>query len=120
MSTSARFMTGAIWSGVTGVRLLLKKFVINEPSAASTLVLPAGVLSVSSTGSASSSELELRAASPVPPTVGNRRAASSTPATTIEAASFARVVDREGAFSDIGDEGTWPDRWNAEVSRGAR
>src|SRR5689334_8545587 len=66
MSTSACFITGAIWSGAAGVRLWVKKLVISEPSAASTRLLPAGVWSVSETGSACSSDAELRATSPLP------------------------------------------------------
>src|SRR5215218_10350344 len=94
-------------------------FVISEPSAASTVVLPAGVRSVSSTGRASSSDAEFLAISPVPPTQGNRNPAMSAPARTIVAASLARVWDRDCTFSDIGDERTWPGGRNAVVSDGA-
>ena len=69
-------------------------------------MLPAGVASVSSTGSASSSDAELRATSPLPPTQGSSRPASSAPATTIVAASLARVRVRDSAFSDIGARDT--------------
>src|SRR4051794_26869391 len=119
MSTSARFMIGAILSEVTEVRLFVYRLVMTDPSAASTRPLPAGVWLVSDTGSASSSDAEFRATRPEPPIHGSIRPASSAPATTMVIASFAIRRVRVSAFCDIAGQGTCPEAPDGGVSRGA-
>src|SRR3954454_17087889 len=79
---------------------------MSDPSAASTLVFPAGVRSVSS-GSASSREAELRAARAGPPTHGKSTPASSAPARTMVPASLAIRAARFCEFSNIAGKSTW-------------
>ena len=68
----------------TGVRLFVVELGDQRAVGGQHRVLPAGVWSVSSTGSASSSVAEFRATRPVPPTHGQQQAGDAAhPATTI-------------------------------------